>query len=54
MMNYEIKNSNVSEDQKMHKIQEDLKNKEHNNELKKLKDKLAMVESSRNERAKEL
>lgn len=54
MQKYEISNTNVTEDQKMAKIQEDLKKKEHLNEVKKLKDKLAMVEASRNERAKEL
>jgi len=54
MMNYEVKNSNVTEEHKMTKIQEDLKNKEHLNEMKKLKDKLAMVTSRRDEMAKEL
>ncbi len=48
MQNYEIKNSNITEDVKMTRIQEDLKKKEHDVEVKKLKDKLAMLESSRN------
>lgn len=54
MQRYEKQHVDQSEDQKMHRLQEDLKSKEHSNEVKKLKDKLAMVESSRNERAKEL
>ena len=54
MMSYEVKSSNVSEEQKMSRLQDDLKSKEHQNELKKLKDKLAMITASRDEKAKEL
>ena len=35
-------------------MSEDLKSKEYTGELKKVKDKLAMMESSRNQRAEEL
>jgi len=47
MQQYEIQKSGVSEDQKMSKMTDDLKRKEHDSEMSKIKSKLVMIEASK-------
>lgn len=54
MTEYAIKSSNVSEDQKMAMINEDLNKKKFDNESKKLKSKYDLALAAKEEKAKEL
>lgn len=47
MQQYEIQKSGVTEDQKMSKMTDDLKRKEHDSEMSKIKSKLVMLEASK-------
>lgn len=47
MQQYEIQKSGVTEDQKMSKMTDDLKKKEHDSELSKIKNKLLLLEASK-------
>ena len=47
MQQYEIQKSGVTEDQKMSKMTDDLKRKEHDSEMSNIKSKLVMLEASK-------
>lgn len=54
MQQYEIQKSGVTEDQKMSKMTDDLKKKEHDSELSKIKSKLLLLEASKKTASEEL
>lgn len=54
MQKYEAERFDTNEDKKMGKISEDMKMKESREEIRKLKDKMSMIEASRTQRSEEL
>ena len=54
MQQYEIEKSGVSEDKKMNQISEELKRKEQDSEVSKVKSKLVMIEQSKKQLTEDL
>lgn len=54
MQSYEIKSSDTTEDKKMLKIKDDMIKREHEDEVKRLQEKIRLLEKSRNQRSEEL
>ena len=54
MQSYEIKNSNTTEDSKMIKIKDEMVKRDHEDVVKRLQEKIRLLEKSRNQRSEEL